>query len=117
MVINRRKLWKTVLQSWGFTLMGVFNIVVLLLFASLLAARFAGSGVLVAVIMPTFAFSIAAFLLGDVVVNIIFDARVPHPEHDRRFIESMKRMRKKSRMWIMPRGRIMQIGQPNAMAY
>lgn len=117
MTIDKWKLRKTLLQSWGFSLMGLFNIIVLLVIASMLSIRIAGPGAFVAILMPSIAFMIALFLLGEVIVNVIFGARRPHPEHDRRFLDSMKRVKKKSRMWIAPRPWIVPIGQPNAMAY
>lgn len=115
--VDKRKLRKTLLKSWGFTLMGFFNIIVLLVIASVLSIRVAGPGAFVAILMPTIAFMIATFLLGELLVNMIFGAQRPHPEYDRRFLESMKRVTKKSRMWITPRAWIIPIGQPNAMAY
>lgn len=117
MVLDRWKLRKTLLVSWGFTLMGLFNIVILLVLASMLAIRVAGPLAFVAILMPALALMTATFLLGEVVVNLLFGAETPDPIHDRRFLESMARVKKKSRMWIQPRAWIVPIGQPNAMAY
>lgn len=116
-MIDKQKLRLTVWRSWLFTLMGVFNIVVLLFLASLIAIRFRGPAAIVAIIMPTFAFMTLVFLLGEPIVNFIFQAEKPHPERDKRFIDSLERMRKKARLWIRPRGWIVNIGMPNAMAY
>jgi heat shock protein HtpX len=107
----------TILKSWGFTLMGFFNIFVLLLIASLLALRFGGPVAIFAILTPALAMMCLFFLLGEVVVNLIFDAQTPHPEHDARFLASMKRVKKKTGMWVMPRAWIIPMDQPNAMAY
>lgn len=117
MVIDKWKLRKTLLQSWGFTLMGLFNILAILLICSMIAIRMAGPGAFMAILMPSIAFVILIFFIGEIVVNIIFDAESPDPEHDKRFIESMRRVKKKTRMWVMPRAWVLDIGSPNAMAY
>jgi heat shock protein HtpX len=56
--------------------------------------------------------------MGEVLVNFMFNAHKPHPEHDARFIASMRRVTKKTRMWVAPRAWVISIGGvPNAMAY
>jgi heat shock protein HtpX len=97
--------------------MGLFNIIILLTFAAMLTIRFAGPAAFAAILMPSIAFMITVFMLGEVIVNFVFGAERPHPEHDRRFIESMQRVKRKSNMWVTPRAWIVPIGQPNAMAY
>ncbi|MBP9668927.1 MAG: M48 family metalloprotease [Candidatus Pacebacteria bacterium] len=117
-MIDRKRLWSTVLVSWGYTCMGVFNIAVLCVFAAFIALRLAGPGAVVAIIMPSLALMTAVFFLGEVLVNTIFRAKAPHPEKDERFIRAMKQVSRKARMWIRPRGWIVEIGgKPNAMAY
>ncbi len=117
MRIDKWKLWKTLLMSWFFTFIGFFNIVILLFAAALIALRFAGPAGAVGIIMPSMAMMILIFLTGEIIVNLIFGAERPHPERDARFLASMKRVKKKTRMWVMPRAWIVPIGQPNAMAY
>ncbi len=117
-MIDRSKLRKTVLMSWGFTLMGVFNIVILCVIASLLTMRLIGPESFVIILMPTFAFMLLVFMGSEIVVNLIFNAEVPDPIRDRRFIEAVAKARRGSRMWVKPRARILNImGKPNAMAY
>lgn len=117
-MISRSKLWKTVLTSWGFTLMGVFNIVVLCVIASFLAMRVIGPESFVIILMPALAFTVLVSLSGEVIVNIIFRARTPHPVRDKRFIDAVASVRRKSRMWVRPRTYILNLGdKPNAMAY
>lgn len=117
MNIDKAKLRKTLLQSWGFTALGFFNIFFLLLFASLIALRFGGPVAIFSILTPALALMSLTFLCGEIVVNLIFDAQKPHPEHDARFLASMDRVHKKTRMWIKPRGWIIPMDQPNAMAY
>jgi heat shock protein HtpX len=106
------------MMSWGFTLMGVFNIIVLCVVASFLAMRVIGPESFVVILMPTFAFMLLVFMGSEILVNVIFDASVPDPVDDRRFIEAVAKVRRKSRMWIKPRARVLFImGKPNAMAY
>ncbi len=116
--MDRWKLWKTVLASWGFTLMGVFNIAVLLAIATFLAMRVIGPNAIVAVLMPSLALMIAIFFGGEAIVNTIYNARTPHPEHDERAIRVMSAVSKQAGMWVRPRLWILSLGGvPNAMAY
>lgn len=117
-MIDRKRLWLTVLVSWGYTCMGIFNIVVLCVLAELIVLRLAGPGAVVAVMMSSLALVTLLFLAGEVLVNVMFRAQAPHPEKDARFVNAMKQVSRKTRMWIRPRGWIVDMGGiPNAMAY
>lgn len=117
-MIDTKKLWLTLLASWGFTLMGLFNIIVLCVLATMLAARFSGAVAIELILMPSFAFMILMFMLGEVVVNFLFGAESPDPVKDARVIRALARVKKKARLWVKPRLWILSIGGvPNAMAY
>lgn len=117
-MIDKRKLWKTVLVSWGFTLMGLFNIAVLCLVVAFIALRVRGPAAVVAVLMPTLALMILTFLAGEVIVNLIFRAETPHPERDKRFLDALSSASRQAGMWVRPRPWILSLGgMPNAMAY
>lgn len=117
-MIDKAKLWRTILASWGFTLLGFFNLIFLALFASLLMMRVMGPEAFLVILMPTLAFMVLMFLGGEIVVNLMFRAKVPHPIDDKRFIEAADRIFKKAGVWVRPRIYVINLGdKPNAMAY
>lgn len=116
-MINKRKLWKTVLTSWFFTFLGMFNLFVSFVFLAFIAVRFRGPAAFVAILGPLVAFTLASFLFSEGLVNILFRAKKPHPVKHASFINAAKKLRKRSHMWIKPRLRILTLDVPNAMAY
>lgn len=117
-VINKRKLWATVLASWGFTLMGLFNIIFMCILATALASRVLGPEAIVVFLMPAFALMFIVFMSGEVIVNIMMNAEAPDPVRDKRYLDAVAAVSKKARMLIRPRPWVLSIGdKPNAMAY
>lgn len=117
-MIDKRKLRTAVLMSWIFTLMGIFNLVILCVIVSLLFMRFSGPEGFMAVFMPTVAFSFVVMLMGEVVVNMMYRARSPDPDKDRRVVAAVRNVAARARMWVCPRIWIISLGgMPNAMAY
>jgi len=116
-MIDRVKLWKIVLMSWMFTLMSLFNIVVVTLMIGFFAIRFIGPRPVILMVMATLALVIFTFLIGEVIVNRVFQAERPDPVRDKVFIDAVDTMKKNTHMWIKPRAYILQVGSPNAMAY
>lgn len=119
-MINKRKLIKAIAISWGCTLMGSFNIVVIFGFATLLVVRFRGPALVMRTMIPTFVFVVATFCLAEVIVNFFFGARSPDPKNelDMRFKASLKRVARKAWMLVTPRGWVLHgLGVKNAMTY
>lgn len=116
-MIKRSEVWKAVLVSWGFTLMGLFNILVLCGIAAVITIRFRGPGAVVGLIVPTCATLLALSLLTEPLINMLYGAQKPHPEKDRRFLDALRAASKRARMLVTPRPYILHLGQPNAMTY
>lgn len=117
-MVARAKIRKLLLVSWGFTLMGLFNILVLCVIASFLAMRFIGPESFVVILMPAIAFMLAMSLGGEIIVNFIFDAQAPDPIHDKKLIDAFQVAASRWRWLVRPRCWVLSIhGIPNAMAY
>jgi Zn-dependent protease with chaperone function len=119
-VINKRKLIKAIAISWGCTLMGLFNIAVILGFATLIVVRLRGPAAVMSIMIPTFVLIVAISCLAEVIVNLIYGARAPDPKNelDTRFQEALKRVARKAWMLVTPRGWVLHgLGVKNAMTY
>ncbi len=117
-MIDKWQLWKVLAKSWAFTMMGLFNLVFLCALASFLVMRLAGPEAFLVILMPSLALMTLMFLLGEVLVNIIFQAEVPDPAEDKELIDAFTTVCRKSRILVKPRLRIISLDDmPNAMAY
>lgn len=105
------------LTSWFYTSLGMLNLFIAFAFLAFIAVKFRGPAAFVAVLGPLVAFTLASFFFSEVVVNLIFRAKRPDPVMHAAFVGAAQNLRKKSRMWIMPRLRILTLDVPNAMAY
>lgn len=118
MVFDTALARRKILASWGYTLLGVFNIVFLFLVASVISLHFGGAPAFVALLSTTVALAVSMFFLNEVVVGVFLNAREPEIGRDQRFLEALSDVSGRARFWIPPRGKIVSIqNKPNAMAY
>jgi heat shock protein HtpX len=116
-MVDRWKIWKTVLISWMFTVMGIFNMLFITAAIGILAFRFTGRVTAVSLLGAILLMSLMTFLLSEVLINFMLRASKPDPEKHRDFLEAVNRVCRKKKMWFKPRLYILKLGVPNAMAY
>lgn len=120
-MVDKYKLYKSILISWGFTLMGIFNIAVLCGIAMFIAIRIRGPAVVVPILVPAMAMTLGFCLLQEAIVNLIYGARAPDSgnELDRRFQAAVTEMAGRAEMWVTPRAWVLYglPGVKNAMTY
>ncbi len=117
--IDRKKVWKTVLVSWCYTILAfVMTFVVALLIAAV-AYRFMGPRALIGVMIPMLAMMLLSFLLSEVIVTTIFRAKKPSFEEYGDFIDVANELFDQKRIlsFLRPRLRILDMPVPNAMAF
>lgn len=116
-MIQKLQLYRIVLMSWLFTLMGLFNLFVVTMVVGFVVTRFFGPAMTISIFMPVIVLSVTTFVLSEWIVNRFLGARRADPVTDKAFIEAVKKMKKRSRMWFAPRAYVIDMGVPNAMAY
>lgn len=116
-MIKNHKVWKTVLVSWLFTLMGLFNLIIVTVVIGFFVVRFNGYGVAIGIFAPTILIALTAFIISERLVNIVIGARMAETGIDDAFLTAVKINKKRTGMWITPRAYVLELDVPNAMAY
>lgn len=116
-MIDKRRLWKVVALSWIFTLISIFNMLVITAIVSFFAFRFIGNVATISILASVVILSLLFFLLSEVIINIIMGAKKVDYQKYGDFVDVVDEIYRENKMWFRPRLFILSLGVPNAMAY
>lgn len=116
-MIQRKRVWKAVLTSWGYTLLAFFEVAVATLVIGIISYRFVGPRGIIGIATTVGVTMMMSFLLSEVLITLIFRAKRATPGEYGNFIEVVRDICKRKRMWCTPRLYILALEVPNAMAF
>lgn len=116
-MIERKRVWKAVLTSWGYTLLAFFEVAVATLVIGMISYRFIGPRGIIGIATAVSVTMMIGFLLSEVVITLIFRAKRATPEEYGNFIEVAHDICSRKNMWFKPRLYILALDVPNAMAF